>query len=133
MHKTTSLAAVTGIILVLALAVNLTPSDIEANAQTTPFPSREKVISVTGVATASVEPDLLVITFGVETQEKSAREALDTNSDLMNNVVTAIQSVGITEDEISTSRFNIFPVYDSYRDESGQIEMTLSQNFLSHA
>ena len=71
MHKITSLAAVTGIILVLAFAMNLTQVDIEANAQTTPFPSREKVISVTGTATASVEPDLLVITFGVETQEKS--------------------------------------------------------------
>ena len=71
MNKTVSLAAATGIILVLAFAVNLTVADNQAIGQTTPFPSREKVISVTGTAVSSVEPDLLVITFGVETQEKT--------------------------------------------------------------
>ncbi len=116
MNKIMSLAAITGVILVLAFAVTLIPIDNQATAQTTtPFPSREKVISVTGTATASVEPDLLVITFGVETQEKTAKQSLESNSQIMTSVVTAIQSVGITEDELSTSRLNIFPVYDSYR------------------
>ncbi|GFN40922.1 MAG: hypothetical exported protein, partial [Marine Group I thaumarchaeote] len=80
MNKVVSLAAITGIVLVLAFAVNLIPADNQAIAETTPFPSREKVISVTGTATASVEPDLLIITFGVETQEKTAKQALEKNS-----------------------------------------------------
>ena len=125
MNKVVSLAAITGIVLVLAFAVNLTPADNQATAETTPFPSREKVISVTGTATASVEPDLLIITFGVETQEKTAKQALEKNSQLMNSVVSAIQGVGISEDELSTSRFNIQPVYDSYRDESGRYTQEL--------
>ncbi|MFB3113353.1 MAG: SIMPL domain-containing protein [Nitrosopumilaceae archaeon] len=125
MNKVVSLAAITGIVLVLAFAVNLTPADNQATAETTPFPSREKVISVTGTATASVEPDLLIITFGVETQEKTAKQALEKNSQLMNSVVSAIQGVGISEDELSTSRFNIHPVYDSYRDESGRYTQEL--------
>lgn len=117
MNKVVSIAAITGIILVLAFAVNLTPADNKATAETTPFPSREKVISVTGTATASVEPDLLIMTFGVETQEKTAKQALESNSQLMNGVVEAIKSTGISEDELSTTRLNIFPVYDSYRDK----------------
>jgi len=118
MNKIMSLAAITGVILVLAFAVTLIPLVNQATAQTTtPFPSREKVISVTGTATTSVEPDLLVITFGVETQEKTAKQSLESNSQIMTSVVTAIKSVGITEDELSTSRLNIFPVYDSYRDQ----------------
>jgi len=118
MNKIMSLAAITGVILVLAFAVTLIPLDNQATAQTTtPFPSREKVISVTGTATTSVEPDLLVITFGVETQEKTAKQSLELNSQIMTSVVSAIKSVGIIEDELSTSRLNIFPVYDSYRDE----------------
>ncbi|KAG2473982.1 MAG: conserved exported protein of unknown function [Nitrosopumilales archaeon] len=118
MNKIMSLAAITGVILVLAFAVTLIPIDNQATAQTTtPFPSREKVISVTGTATTSVEPDLLVITFGVETQEKTAKQALESNSQIMTSVVTAIKLVGIIEDELSTSRLNIFPVYDSYREE----------------
>jgi len=35
----------------------------------------------------------------------------------MNGVVEAIKSTGISEDELSTTRLNIFPVYDSYRDQ----------------
>lgn len=88
----------------------------QAEAETTPFPSREKVISVTGTATSSVEPDLLVITFGVENQEKSARDALSANSESMTAIVDTIQSLGISDDEISTSRISIYPIYDSYRD-----------------
>ena len=74
MKKIVGLTAITGIILVLAFAVYLVPADNQVTAQTTPFPSREKVISVTGTATTSVEPDLLIITFGVETQEKTAKQ-----------------------------------------------------------
>ena len=75
-----------------------------------------KGISVTGTATASVEPDLLVITFGMETQEKTAKTALSKNSATMTSVVDAITSLGILEDEISTFRLSIYPVYDIYRD-----------------
>jgi len=119
MYKWVSIAALASIFLVLGFAVNLTPAENQANAQVTPFPSREKVIAVTGTATSSVEPDLLVIQFGVEIEEKTAREALESNSSLMNSVVDAIKGVGITEDEISTSRFNIHAVYGKWDEQTG--------------
>ncbi len=118
MNKTIILAAIAGIILVLAFGASITQIDNQATAQeTTPFPSREKIISVTGTATASVDPDLLVVQFGVETQEKTAKQALESNSNLMTSVVGAITSVGISEDELSTSQLNIQPIYDSYEDK----------------
>jgi uncharacterized protein len=117
MNKTIGLAAIASVILVLAFATSLTQITNQATAQeTTPFPSREKIISVTGTATTSVDSDLLVIQFGVETQEKTAREALEANSNLMNNVVTAIINAEISEDDISTSRFSIQPIYESYKE-----------------
>ena len=88
----------------------------QALAQEAPVSSDERIISTTGTATTSVEPDLLIVTFGVETQEITAKESLDANTRLMNDTITAIQSTGITEDEISTSRFNIYPVYEGYED-----------------
>lgn len=116
MNKQVTLSAIAGIILVFAFAANLTLAENQAEAETTPFPSREKVISVIGTATTSVEPDLLMITFGMETQEKTAKEALSKNSAAMVSVVDAIKSLGIPENELSTSRLSIYPVYDSYRD-----------------
>ncbi len=120
MNKWVSLTALTSVILVLAFAVNLTPAENQATAEVTPFPSREKVISVTGTATSSVEPDLLVIQFGVEIQEDTAKAALESNSLLMSSVVDSIKAAGITEDEISTSRFNIHPVYGRYNEQTGE-------------
>ena len=116
MNKLVSVSAIAGIILVLAFIATTNMIENQAVAETTPFPSREKVVSVVGIATASVEPDLLVINFGVENQEKSARNALFANSESMTSIVDTIQALGISDDEISTSRINIHPVYDNYRD-----------------
>jgi len=116
MNKQVVISALAGIIIVLAFTVTTTLTENQADAEITPFPSREKVISVTGIATTSVEPDLLVITFGVENQEESARDALFANSKSMTSIVDTIQTLGISEDEISTSRISIYPIYDNYRD-----------------
>ena len=75
--------ATLSITVVMAFAFYLTLAENQAAAQVTPFPTREKVITVTGEATISVDPDLLVIRFGVETEAKTAIEALAVNSDLM--------------------------------------------------
>lgn len=91
-------------------------SENQAFAQQVIPPSREKTISVTGTATTSVDPDLLNIQFGVETQAKTATEAIDANNEAMNKVIDAIKRLGIAEDEIRTSSFNIYPVYDSITD-----------------
>ncbi|MCV0400205.1 MAG: SIMPL domain-containing protein [Nitrosarchaeum sp.] len=110
--------AIVAMIAVLVVSVSLGAAYNEADAQeTTQFPSREKTISVTGVATASVEPDLLTVSFGTETQEKTAQLALASNSEMMNKVITALKNAGISEDEISTSSLNIYQVYESYPDE----------------
>ena len=108
--------------MIAVLVVSVTMSAISAapNAtaqEITPFPSREKVISVTGTAISSVEPDLVNISFGVEIQEKTAIDALTANSELMSKVIASIKQVGITDSEISTSQFNIYPVYESYQEK----------------
>ena len=62
----------------------------------------------------------------VETQEKTAREALETNSKLMTSVISAIKQVGISEDELNTSSLNVYPVYDSYHEkETGRYTQEL--------
>ena len=111
---------ITAIIAVLVVSVTMSAISVAPNAnaqEVTPFPSREKVITVTGNANSSVEPDLVNISFGVEIQEKTARDALAANSELMNKVIAAITQVGITDSEISTSQFNIYPVYDNYQEK----------------
>ena len=77
----------------------------------------EHTISVTGIAQTSVKPDLLVIEFGVETNGDSAKSALDSNSNLLSNAISELTYLGISEDNLSTSRFSINPLYDYYQDK----------------
>ena len=111
---------IAAIIAVLVVSVTMSAISIAPNAnaqEVTPFPSREKVISVTGTALSSVAPNLANISFGVETQEKTAKDALATNSELMNKVVAALKQVGLIDSEIGTSQFSIYPVYDSIQEK----------------
>ena len=108
-----------GAILVTVMMFSVGSLYLENNtvsAQQNLSSNDERLISVTGTAMTSIDPDLLVVTFGVETQEETAKQALDTNSKTMNAIVKAIQSTKIVEDEISTSRFNIHPVYEGHED-----------------
>ena len=111
-----SAAVLIAAVMMITSAGSLYLEDNQALAQEAPIPSEEKIILVTGTATTSVEPDLLVVTFGVETQEITTKQALDTNSQTMAGIMEAIRLTGITEDEISTSKFNIYPVYEGYED-----------------
>jgi hypothetical protein len=116
----TSSRLIVAIIAVLVVSVTASLLSVAPNAdaqEVTPYPSREKTISVTGMATTYAKPDQLNLSFGVETQEKTAKEALDSNSVQMNNIISAIKQSGISESEISTSSFNIYPVYESYEDK----------------
>ncbi|MDH3501294.1 MAG: SIMPL domain-containing protein [Nitrosopumilus sp.] len=118
--NTKSMTFAIGVVLAGIMMISAGSLYLENNqviAQETPSSTDERIISVTGTATTSVEPDMLVITFGVETQEVTARQALDTNSQTMNEIIDAIQLTEIVADEISTSRFNIHPVYEGYEDE----------------
>lgn len=59
-----------GVGIAIFVAVSLVPVFADVHAQE--FLSEQKTISVTGISTSSVEPDLLVIQFGVDILEKTA-------------------------------------------------------------
>ena len=109
-----ALAATT--IIVAVLAVSVPTSQTQVFAQQVPTASNEKTVSATGIATTSVDPDLLNTNFGVETEAKTAKEAMSANAEEMAQVVAAIKKLGITDEELNTSGFNIYPVYRDISD-----------------
>jgi uncharacterized protein YggE len=113
-RKKTMLATLAAILIVsTAVFASLEVSQQGAYGQTTMVPaSRERTVSVTGTATAFVTPDQVTVQFGVDTDAKTAKDAISANSQLMNTVVDAVKGVGVTTDEISTAGFSIYPVYN---------------------
>src|SRR5581483_2047374 len=69
-------------------------------------------VSTSGTATTKVKPDKFYVTIGVETSGTTAEEAASKNADSMAKVIAALKALGIKDDQISTSNYNVYPVYD---------------------
>jgi hypothetical protein len=69
-------------------------------------------IWVSGEGTVTLEPDLAVLTIGVETSAKTVAAARDEAASAMDSVVDALGDRGIEGADIQTRFFNISPQYD---------------------
>jgi len=98
-----------------ALLLSLVPPP--AGAQNRPVP----VVSVVGEASVEVTPDVAIVSAGVTSQGKTAREASDANGRLMEPVIAALRVGGIRADDIQTARISIQPLHDPNRSTAGRI------------
>ena len=143
MNSSVNIGVVIGIIFVLAFAVTLTQSDKQVESQVESqnlddipeeliyewlkkYDPSEQTISVSGTATASSSPDSLVIILGVESEAKTANESLSENSNSLNSVISSLTNSGLSEDDIQTSNFSIYPMYDSIKDFNGNWQQVLT-------
>ncbi len=131
--KKSMLATIAAILIVsTAIFASLEISQKDAFGQQVQvlYPSRERTITASGSATSSVSPDLVTVQFGVDTEGKTAQDAIDSNSKLMDSVVSAVQNLGITKDEMSTAGFSIYPIYnDSVPDPSSGIHKSVLSGY----
>jgi uncharacterized protein YggE len=90
-------------------------------ALSVPALADDAVISVTGTGEVSAAPDTAFINSGVTTQGATAREALDANTEAMNNLMATLKEAGIEPRDIQTSGFSVSPnyVYTDARDANG--------------
>lgn len=67
-----------------------------------------RLVTVQGVGEVTVKPDMATVNIGVETQDLDAAKAQEMNADKMDKVNKAIKALGVTEDELKTSQYNIY-------------------------
>ncbi len=67
-------------------------------------------ISATGEVTR--DPDIAFISAGVQSEAKTAAEAMKANSTAMNGVFDALKNAGVAERDMQTSNFSLQPRYD---------------------
>jgi uncharacterized protein YggE len=70
-------------------------------------------VVVVGEGNVTVAPDYARIRNGVSTSAKTVKEASDSNSKIMANIIAALADAGIAKKDIQTSEFSIEPVYAS--------------------
>lgn len=96
--------------LVLVLVAALLIAAVPAAAQ-----DRTNTITVTGVGTVNVAPDMVTIDLGVETFNTDVKEAFSQANATLRAVVDAIKAVGVVDTDINTSNLSIYNTsrYDS--------------------
>ena len=109
MKKTVTAAACTA--LCFAMILSLTGCGTPAAGV---VPAAEPVAEITVSASASVRlvPDKATVSFGVTTQEATAEEAQNKNSEAVKKVMDVMTGRGIEEKSIRTNSYNMYPQYD---------------------
>ncbi len=71
-----------------------------------------KTISLSGSGSASAQADEASISLGVEVTDESAAEAIAENAAAMAAVIAAVKAQGVSEDDIFTTGYSVYPQYD---------------------
>lgn len=74
--------------------------------------SAQSGIWVTGEGSITLEPDLSLVNIGVETTAKTVAKARGEAATAMDSIVQAVKTHGLTELDVQTQSFNIWPMYD---------------------
>ena len=71
-----------------------------------------KTISLTGSGSASAQADQATVNLGVQVISELASEAIGENAETMTAVIEAIKALGVSEDDIITTSYSVYPQYD---------------------
>ena len=96
-------------VLALGIAALLALSGPAATAQT----DSGGGISVVGEGQVLATPDLARVTFGVEQVDPSLSQAMATARSSMEAVLSRLEQLGVSREDIQTVGFSVSPVYDN--------------------
>ncbi len=83
-----------------------------AAAANVDLPRPDGGIWVTGRASVSVEPDLVLLNVGVEATAETVAEARGQAAEAMDAIIEAVKANGLEEKDVQTLSFNIWPQYE---------------------
>ena len=83
-----------------------TPAIAQADQQ-----APRRTLSLVGQGEVKSAPDIAVISAGVVSEAKTAREALTLNNETMAKVLQTIEAAGVAKKDIQTSSFSVQPKY----------------------
>jgi hypothetical protein len=107
MKKILSLSIITMLLAMLLVGTMNVTQEVSATVDET-----QNIVSVNGVGTVTVKPDIAYINVGVETEGKDAAAAQTDNAVKMNAVMEALKKAGINDEDIKTVQYSIYDRYN---------------------
>jgi len=114
------LLPVFSLIVVLALSL-LTSNGSIVNAQSLLIPEEKPTISTTGSAEKEIPSDESRISLAVENTNANPNTARKNNADKMNSIIDVLKQAGLSNENITTSNYQITPNYDYENNNSDRI------------
>lgn len=78
-----------------------------------------RTITVKGMGTASVKPDLIVVTMRIQTIDKDYEKMMDDEAKKLDKLSKSLEKIGFEKDAIKTTSFDVRTKYESVRKEDG--------------
>lgn len=105
------LSLILTIFVMLTMSImSMNPSGV--NGQNIVLPEEKPSISTVGSAEKEIPSDESRISLAVENTNANANTARKNNADKMNTIIDVLKQAGLTDDNITTSNFQITPNYD---------------------
>ncbi len=102
-------------ILVLGLLAACAPGSAPASSD------GMRSMNVSGTGRVTIVPDMATINIGVRTEADAVADALEGNTTQANAIAEVLQEMGVVEEDIQTSNFNVYPS-ERYDPMTGQVE-----------
>jgi len=110
------------IALIIVLPLSVMTSNVSiADAQSFVVPEEKPTISTTGSAEKEIPSDESQISLAVENTNANPNTARKNNAEKMNTIIDILRQTGLTDENITTSNFQITPNYDYENSNSDRI------------
>ncbi len=110
------------LILIVVLHLSVLTSNISiVDAQNYVIPEEKPTISAIGSAEKEIPSDESKISLAVENTNANANTARKNNADKMNTIIDVLKEAGLTDENITTSNFQITPNYDYENNNNDRI------------
>lgn len=80
---------------------------------------QERTITVSAEGKVTATPDIAMTSMGMVVQGETVADAQAENSRVMNKLIEKLKGLGVSEDDIQTRNYNIYPRY-AYLEEKGR-------------
>lgn len=114
-NKSMRLLAALSLIGLTAFLFSATRNELKENDYIGRPNAERDTITISGEGRVTAIPDIATTSIGVQTERTTVAAAQKENTEKMNRIIDRLKELGIEDEDIKTTSYNVYPVYDYSR------------------
>jgi len=116
------------VLCVLGLISSLSAAALAQQTQVAPSYTRDPEITTNGHGEVRLAPDYAYVTIGVTTQNPNATQTASQNAAKVTAILSALHSLGLTDQQATTSGYNMEPTYEYPKNQQPRLAGYTARN-----